>query len=240
MGLEGVELVMDVEDIFNIKIPDGDAEKIETVGQLHKYILNRIGSNPHTVKSLCISSVVFYKLRSAIIQLQNVKRKKIRTKTHTNALLPIYRRRRQWKQLENYLQLNIPSLIVPSSISRSIFASFVLLFVTFAFFIKKIVMGTSEIYPIILLFSFFAWIYLVFITFSHLPKFLFFAIPNNCKKVGDFSKTIIYTNLDKLPLDLDVKNIVWNKLCDMIVDGFGVSREELHPETHFVRDLKFG
>ena len=37
-SLDTVELVMELEDEFDISIPDEDAEKIQTVGQAVKYI----------------------------------------------------------------------------------------------------------------------------------------------------------------------------------------------------------
>jgi len=44
-SLDIVELVMELEDEFNVSIPDEDAEKIQTVGDTVKYI------NEHTQKN---------------------------------------------------------------------------------------------------------------------------------------------------------------------------------------------
>lgn len=38
MGLDAVELVLAVENVFDIEIPDEEAGKIVTVGELHEYI----------------------------------------------------------------------------------------------------------------------------------------------------------------------------------------------------------
>ncbi len=40
-SLDQVELVMDIEDAFDIQIPEEDAEKIETVGDAIKYVEER-------------------------------------------------------------------------------------------------------------------------------------------------------------------------------------------------------
>ena len=42
MGLDTVELVMDVEEKFDIEISDRDASKIETVGQLYDTVLAKL------------------------------------------------------------------------------------------------------------------------------------------------------------------------------------------------------
>ena len=39
MGLDIVELVMTVEETFGIEIPDRDAERLRTVGDLYWYVL---------------------------------------------------------------------------------------------------------------------------------------------------------------------------------------------------------
>lgn len=44
MGLEGVELVLDVEERFETSVPDTQAERIQTVGDLHSFLMNRIRS----------------------------------------------------------------------------------------------------------------------------------------------------------------------------------------------------
>ena len=38
MGLDAVELVLAVEKVFDIEIPDEEAGKIVTVGELHEYV----------------------------------------------------------------------------------------------------------------------------------------------------------------------------------------------------------
>ncbi len=43
-SLDTVELVMELEEEFDISIPDEDAEKIQTVGEAIKYIEEHIGS----------------------------------------------------------------------------------------------------------------------------------------------------------------------------------------------------
>lgn len=43
-SLDTVELVMALEEEFGIEIPDEDAEKIQTVGDVAKYIEERLGN----------------------------------------------------------------------------------------------------------------------------------------------------------------------------------------------------
>ncbi len=43
-SLDIVELVMAFENAFNITIPDEDAEKIQTVGDVYKYLNEKLGN----------------------------------------------------------------------------------------------------------------------------------------------------------------------------------------------------
>ena len=67
MGLDLVELVMEVEDEFAITIPDADAEKIQTVGDLYQYVLQRTGHPAADAPppAVCGSARSFYRLRAA-------------------------------------------------------------------------------------------------------------------------------------------------------------------------------
>ncbi len=46
MGLDTVELIMEMEETFGIKIDDRDAEQIGTVGQAYRYILGKLEHGP--------------------------------------------------------------------------------------------------------------------------------------------------------------------------------------------------
>jgi acyl carrier protein len=67
MGMEIVELVMRVEEEFEIEIPDADAEAFDTVGALHRYIVQKLAddSSPEFNKERA-SDEIWNKLRSII------------------------------------------------------------------------------------------------------------------------------------------------------------------------------
>ena len=71
MGLDFVELVMEVEETFGFTIPDEDVAGLDTVGKLYDYIWeNRFASRSPG----CLSSVVFYRLRRALMSVTGVAR----------------------------------------------------------------------------------------------------------------------------------------------------------------------
>jgi len=85
MGLDTVELVMEIEDEFGIGIPDADAELIQTVGQLHAYICGRLRPRGETP---CPSARAFYQFRRALLARQPLPRRCVRPSSRVSRLLP--------------------------------------------------------------------------------------------------------------------------------------------------------
>jgi len=73
MGLETVELVMEIEDEFAIKIPDEDAERIQTVGQLEQYVVSKTASDPQDVRQ---------KVRSFIVEISGCDARELHDEAH--------------------------------------------------------------------------------------------------------------------------------------------------------------
>lgn len=75
MGLDGVEIVMKVEDAFGITIDDGEAGKIATPGQLIDLVLSKVG---RTVDEACLTQRAFHRVRAALMRRMGVSRNQIR------------------------------------------------------------------------------------------------------------------------------------------------------------------
>ncbi len=60
MGMDLIELVMEVEDAFGIQLPDKDCCEIRTVGELHALVAPKLNINAH---GPCLFMVTFHLLR---------------------------------------------------------------------------------------------------------------------------------------------------------------------------------
>ena len=90
MGLDLVELVMEVEETFGFSIRDEDAAKLDTVGKLYDYILaNRFEGKEQG----CLSNVTFYKLRRALLSVLPIARSDVRLSSDLKKIIPDHRRR---------------------------------------------------------------------------------------------------------------------------------------------------
>jgi hypothetical protein len=109
MGLDTVRLAMEVEEAFDITIDDGDAQKIQTVGDLHRYILRHAGDKP----TVCPSAALFYRLRRALMDIAGVDRRAVRPSTPLGDLLPVAGRRAAWTEIQRAVGPAIPDLHLP-------------------------------------------------------------------------------------------------------------------------------
>lgn len=74
MGLDSVELVMSVEEHFDIEVPDNVAETLVTVGKLHEFVVAELlRLNRRSVDS----DVVFEELRVLICAQLRIKPERV-------------------------------------------------------------------------------------------------------------------------------------------------------------------
>lgn len=107
MGLDGVELVVEIEETFGLRIKDEDAEKILTVGDMHdtvwRYLSNRQGS-------VCHTQHVYYTLRRLLVNQYNLRRDDVVALLDINRIVDSTNRRLAYRNLEMQSGLDFPPL----------------------------------------------------------------------------------------------------------------------------------
>jgi len=96
VGLDSVEFVLATEEAFQIAIPDADAEKLLTPGDVVDYVFARVGSGPDAG---CLEQRAFYRLRRASMRLFQAERLAIKPNTRWEAVLPTRGTRHNWRLL---------------------------------------------------------------------------------------------------------------------------------------------
>jgi hypothetical protein len=107
MGLEALELIMEVEDRFQTRISDLEAGKIFTVGDLYDLLIQRIQKQN---SSRCITLEVFYKIRKILEKIYNINRARIRPASLLTELLHPTERFGFWRIVEQQLTIDLPHL----------------------------------------------------------------------------------------------------------------------------------
>src|SRR5688572_32218043 len=105
MGLDTVELVMEIEDAFGITIPDEDAEKIETIGQTAAYVVGRLRlmapvteARSWKSRSYCATSRAFYQLRSELRSRFGIPRRLVMPTSRIGELVRSRSQRTRWNE----------------------------------------------------------------------------------------------------------------------------------------------
>ena len=230
MGLDVVELVMRVEEEFGLSIEDEAAEQLQTVGQLHTFILSRLD---WLDASRCLSSATFYQLRRGLVDLAVAPRRAIAPATPTESLLPIANRRQLWESWSRNAGVELPAL----QKSKWMRAAWWLA-----------LLATLGVGPILwpaatfVVFSYYVLAFsLCFVALKWSERYAIH-LPAGCALVGDVTKTVMRLNYGIGVQSGQRRSVdeVWEKLKMMLVDDFDVAPEAIVPDAQFVRDFGFG
>src|SRR3954471_7005635 len=110
MGLDSVEILVNVENAFGITISNYEAEKIATVGDIH-YLVWRTLQGRQSIR--CKTQQLFYKLRYTLAVKFNVPKETIELDASLNEIFPITNRRSLYRKLEKEMEVQLPPLVLP-------------------------------------------------------------------------------------------------------------------------------
>jgi acyl carrier protein len=236
MGLDTVELVMEMEETFDITIDDLDAEKIGTVGQAYRYILSRVRLSRDAP---CQSASAFYRIRRGLMARTGADRRSIRPASRLADFLPAVGRREAWLGLGDELGVAMPRLALGSRLElvTCLLAS---LAPVAGLFVAWMWLGpfSASSMPLILA-GWFA-LTLCFLAAATLALRPFASeIPPGCETV----RGLVLTTLGRWPRPPEGAaktwhpDEVWTVLRDLISEQLGIPRDLITEEKHFVYDL---
>jgi acyl carrier protein len=230
MGLDAVELIMGVEEAFDIEIPDEEAPAIRTVGQMYELILRKltlIEARP------CTSSVVFYRTRRALMDLHGVRRRSVAPSTPMDALLPPGRRRAQWYDLSQAAEVRLPELVLPPRIRRLLNSLVLVLLLT--------CLAAYFTYPVLLSALYCVSSAVLMWMAPRLAAPLADQLPAECGTVGGTVRAALRLTYGIHPRTWRPKGLtpdeVWETLRKVIVEQLAVPPEAVTAEAELVRDL---
>lgn len=112
MGMDGVEILVEVEETFGIALDDGEVARVETVGDLCDLVLSRV---PRAEQERCLTALAFWRLRAALGKF-GVERSRVRPDTRLADVVwsggqRMAERRAAWARLSEALGLDLPPLV---------------------------------------------------------------------------------------------------------------------------------
>jgi acyl carrier protein len=233
VGLDTVELVLEIEDAFSIKIPDDEANAMVTVGDVFDYIVAK--TSVPTNSSVCLSAIAFYALRRAATTLGATNR--LRPSDPILAILPDSHRPEYWAQLQDTSKLRLPPLrranwLVTICTLGVIACSAILGVFAYRSTDSPLAGFVSVVTAGIAVGLIAGWITRPFAIYP----------ANNCTTLRGLAESALGLNFKALSDRYNgaSKNDLWVALRSIIVEQLGVSPEEVMPTASFVKDLGCG
>jgi acyl carrier protein len=241
MGLDGVELLMRIEEEFSIDLPDDEVSSVRTVGDLYEVVLSKLKTTPD-----CFSSKAFYRTRRTLVDSLGVPRRSVRPSTYLDTLFPDTSRYQLWNQISTNIGLTIPNL--RHSLQWKNRFKILSALITTAFVLTALwPIIHFNLYPansmVFFLFWFFVWILIFGFSYQALFKLTpFLASELPVTSVGDLARVVLTlnSNIFSQSVECDAKlsrDTVWIKLVEILCDQQGLAPEEIIPNATIVEDL---
>lgn len=233
MGLEGVEIVMAVEESFGITIADDEAEKIRTPRALVELVCSKVAV---TDQANCLSQRAFYRARRALMDTLGVTRKDIRLDTKLEQLIPASSRRESWQKLRQALKANRWPALSPTGLHQFLATVPGIVVVVLCFewgvspreWVNKLLVSVMVVLA-------------SFVTVLLVTKRINRGIPQECATVSGLALHLVQYNREGLDSSVQAG---WNRneiaiiVRKIISDELGV--KDFSDDADFVKDLGMG
>lgn len=229
MGLDAVEIVMDVEDHFGISIQYSESERIRTVGELASLIQSRIEA---AQLATCPTLASFLRLRSCVREIVADEQLRVRTGTRIVDVLTGSQRKRLWSWLGEFLG-SPPSPLRRPPMLRRLLLCLVVAAVALALLSAAAV--DWAILPATLALAAILAIVLQLLTmpFRVCP-------PDGLTTLGDLSQKMAGVTVATKQLHLRSVDEILDELRPIVVETLGVDPSEVVLTARFVEDLGMG
>jgi len=223
MGLDGIELLMAVEEEFKIAISYEEAAHCVTVGKLVALVHSRLQQSR---EEPCASQHGFYVIRDQLMRVLGLTRAQIKPETRLNDLIGRKDRRKRWRELIQSIMDKDPML---PALVRPKWLTIALLLLMAATCLGLVV---------------FTWVPFVFAFLAAVAVGLIGNVltvpfkrelPTEFNQVKDLIKFV--TTLDSR---IWSKEEVFQKVRSITVEQLGVNESHVTLEAHFVNDLGVG
>jgi acyl carrier protein len=230
MGLDSVEILVNVENAFGITISNYEAEKIATVGDIHNLVWRTLQGR-QSIR--CKTQQLYYKFRYTLATKFNVPKDAIELDASLNEIFPATNRRLLYRKLEKEMQLQLPPLALS-------FGWVTVLRITGG----VLIIGTLVISLVMVnRFNYTRWLYLLPVLGILLTNF-FSNLLDAVRTVfwpdllSDFTREVLKLNYSTLIQENGANQKEVEQVIDHIIaDIAGVDIKEVTPEKHLGNDL---
>lgn len=238
MGLDYVELVMDVEDDFGVHFEADEMAKIRTVGHLFELVQLKLAMF-HL--SGCPSLRVFNELRGGLMKLFNTPRSAVRMYSRLDDLLPRQGRKEHWQSLSKRTGFHLPPLVSRNASThinegQPVELAGCLLTVVGVMFAVMTASSVGQLLLWLLAALSFGFLWMKVLSYAFAANYP----PADCETIRLMVRSIVDTHFTG-PADdgrTPSNNLAWRRLVRIVSEQLHVPAGEIRRETRFVEDLQ--
>jgi hypothetical protein len=242
MGLDILEVLLEVEEAFRVKIPHTEVPKMVTVGHMYRYLVARLDEQGTAWRSgRCASQIAFHQFRRILVDGLGIERGAVRPATPLGQLVGIESRRDLWARIGRAVGGYWPSLDRPRWMDRLLksilYASVVSIGIVWLVLGLVTVAGADT----------FAYLVIAVLLLSGLNVFawgvttpLATIIPRDCTTVRDCVSVLLRNQSDTILNDPGVRygpGEVWIRFQGIVSKQLGVPIEDVTESARWVEDL---
>jgi len=231
MGLDAVEIVMAMEDAFDIRIEDSEAEQLLTPGDVINFVALKTSGSQATD---CLTQRAFNRLRSGFIRHGGQKRVEIKPKAKIGELISRDSRRQIIRQILDEIGVETdPRFVRPGWLIGSIFLGSLAIGISIVFlFLSWDIPINSPIIivPFIAVVS--TWLAL------RLTSGMRYELDSSVATVGDLSRWVVARGPSFISLEPSkwTREQIAERVREIVIDQLGC-KNTYREDARFVQDL---
>lgn len=229
MGLDFVEIVMEIEDQFGITFKLDELTNVRSVGDLISVIRSRLSA---AAILTCPCLTQFHRLRRLVRETTGDSDLRIRPKTSIQATLTTEECRRLWHRLPEILGDTPPHLAVPPKL-RQFLVRLILFSLTAS--LAHAMKTDVILLPLVLLLN-----VMLAITVYQMSTYFRFTPPVGWMTYGDITRQLVMTVGATKNLHLTTEEAVLDELKPIFSSILGVDPCEVVPSALLIEDLRVG
>jgi hypothetical protein len=230
MGLDSIELLVEVEKTFDIEIANSEAAKIVTVSDFYNVVWEHIKDKK---SDKCASAMIFSQLRKFLVDRYNIPFRDFFPDRDLNELISFEIRKTDWKKLQHDFDFELPDLELPDTIKQILnytgiilVAGSLIFAIICVFFFDKT--GFVFFLPVL-------GILLVMIIYYQLRPYRTEIAE---KSIREFIEAVLALNYKKIRIMLGANRAEMEKIINYLIhEKTGVDYSEIKPEAQIVNDL---
>jgi hypothetical protein len=230
MGLDHVELVMEVEDRFGITLPDAECERVRTVADLAALVVSRL-PRPDGV---CPTARTFFQFRTLAMVHGGIQRRRLRPAVRLDELFPPGPRR-LWRTLRRH-DHRLPRLAMNHGAQHALFIGAALLWLAWVGGLAVALTGRANMMAMAIIFVLLGLVTLAMVLLDRrAPRYF----PPELQTVGDLARRMapIHVPHETPGERLIAQQRVLAEVRRIIACQMALPVEKVLPETDFVKDL---